>query len=165
MTWIGLPKTVPPKSSTAIRAAVTDPGPSAAEEGPDMSVSTPILTTSSETCALAGSAAAVDNAASATSHKRRMCSSLKCVLVKRRTLLPRRGSGARKRNIDPAPAFKCAAQESAAPPDRNERVAGNPLLRRGRRRESRCAFPRSSVCWWLIGNEPFESCVEFFVLV
>src|SRR6516225_9228441 len=126
MTWIGLPKTVPPKSSTAIRAAVTDPGPSAAEEGPDMSVSTPILTTSSETCALAGSAAAVDNAASATSHKGRMCSSLKCVLVKRRTLLPRRGSGARKRNIDPAPAFagKCAAQESAAPPDRNERVAG-----------------------------------------
>jgi hypothetical protein len=77
---IGLPKTVPPKSSTAICAAATEPGPSAAEEGPDMSVSTPILTTSSETCALAGSAAVADNAASATRHKRRMRSSLECVL-------------------------------------------------------------------------------------
>ena len=50
---IGLPKTLPPKSSTAICAAATDPGPVAVAAGPDKSVSTPIFTTSSETCALA----------------------------------------------------------------------------------------------------------------
>src|SRR5262249_22535911 len=72
----GLPKTLPPKSSMAICTAATEPGPSAPDEGPDMSVRTPIFTTSSETCALAGSVAAIDNAASATSHKRCMRSSL-----------------------------------------------------------------------------------------
>src|SRR6201999_834728 len=63
MTVIGLPSTLPPKSSTAICAAVTEPGPVGAEAGPFMSVSTPILTTSSETCASAGAA----NAASTDS--------------------------------------------------------------------------------------------------
>ena len=51
MTLIGLPSTLPPKSSTAICAAVTEPWPVGVEAGPFMSVSTPILTTSSETCA------------------------------------------------------------------------------------------------------------------
>ena len=53
MTLIGLPSTLPPKSSTAICAAVTEPWPVGVEAGPFMSVSTPILTTSSETCASA----------------------------------------------------------------------------------------------------------------
>src|SRR5450756_998471 len=53
MTLIGLPSTLPPKSSTAICAAVTDPWPVGVEAGPFMSVRTPILTTSSETCASA----------------------------------------------------------------------------------------------------------------
>jgi hypothetical protein len=44
---------LPPKSSIAICAAVTDPWPVGVEAGPVMSVSTPILTTSSETWALA----------------------------------------------------------------------------------------------------------------
>ena len=48
MTVIGLPRTLPPKSSTAICAAVTEPWPVGVEAGPFMSVSTPILTTSSE---------------------------------------------------------------------------------------------------------------------
>src|SRR5665213_827342 len=51
MTEIGLPSTLPPKSSTAICAAVTEPWPVGVDAGPDMSVSTPILTTSSETWA------------------------------------------------------------------------------------------------------------------
>src|SRR5665811_1306248 len=59
---IGLPSTLPPKSSTAICAAVTEPWPVGVDAGPFMSVRTPILTTSSETCA---SAAGVDNAAAA----------------------------------------------------------------------------------------------------
>src|SRR6202035_2383742 len=58
----GLPSTLPPKSSTAICAAVTEPWPVGVEAGPFMSVSTPILTKSSETCA---SAAGDDNAAAA----------------------------------------------------------------------------------------------------
>src|ERR1700751_2944496 len=62
MTLIGLPNTLPPKSSTAICAAATDPGPSAADEGPFMSGRPPILTTSSETCARAAGDA--DNKAS-----------------------------------------------------------------------------------------------------
>jgi hypothetical protein len=45
---IGLPNTLPPKSSTAIRTAVTAPSPDSQENWPDMSVSTPILTASSE---------------------------------------------------------------------------------------------------------------------
>src|SRR5579872_1662960 len=56
MTLIGLPNTLPPKSSTAIWAAVTEPFPVAADAGPLMSVRTPILTTSSETCARAAGA-------------------------------------------------------------------------------------------------------------
>src|ERR1700749_215900 len=65
---IGLPSTVPPKSSIAICAAVTEPWPVGAEAGPFMSVSTPILTTSSDTCASAGEANAVAaNAASTDS--------------------------------------------------------------------------------------------------
>src|SRR5271169_6784751 len=63
MTLIGLPSTVPPKSSIAICAAVTEPWPVGVDAGPFMSVRTPILTMSSETCA---SAAGDDNAAAAT---------------------------------------------------------------------------------------------------
>src|SRR3954471_15172134 len=48
---MGLPSTLPPKSSTAICAAVTEPLPVGEDAGPFMSVRTPILTTSSETCA------------------------------------------------------------------------------------------------------------------
>jgi hypothetical protein len=44
-----LSSTLPPKSSTAICAAVTEPWPVGVDAGPFMSVSTPILTTSSET--------------------------------------------------------------------------------------------------------------------
>src|SRR5947199_4339848 len=51
MTLTGLPRTLPPKSSTAICAAVTEPCPVGVDAGPVMSVSTPILTTSSEICA------------------------------------------------------------------------------------------------------------------
>src|ERR1044072_9496642 len=54
MTVTGLPSTLPPKSSTAICAAVTEPWPVGVDAGPFMSVSTPILTTSSDTCASAG---------------------------------------------------------------------------------------------------------------
>src|ERR1700752_4849846 len=50
---IGFPSTGPPKSSIAICAAVTEPWPVGVEAGPFMSVRTPILTTSSETCASA----------------------------------------------------------------------------------------------------------------
>src|SRR3569832_1267956 len=50
---IGLPRTLPPKSSIAICAAVTEPWPVGVEAGPVMSGRTPILTTSSETWALA----------------------------------------------------------------------------------------------------------------
>src|SRR6516162_4823102 len=46
-----LPSTFPPKSSTAICAAATEPGPLRSEYRPVISVSTPILTTSSDTCA------------------------------------------------------------------------------------------------------------------
>src|SRR5438270_10732120 len=48
MTLIGLPSTVLPKSSIAICADVTEPWPVGVDAGPFMSVSTPILTTSSE---------------------------------------------------------------------------------------------------------------------
>src|SRR5437667_9596646 len=53
MRLIGLPSTLPPKSSIAICAAVTEPWPVGVAAGPFMSVSTPILTTSSEICASA----------------------------------------------------------------------------------------------------------------
>src|SRR4051794_5595400 len=59
---MGLPSTLPPKSSTAICAAVTDPGPVGVEAGPFMSVSTPIFTTSSEICAIAALAKSVSSA-------------------------------------------------------------------------------------------------------
>src|SRR5450432_2145447 len=62
MTLIGLTSTLPPKSSTAICAAVTEPWPVGVDAGPFMSVRTPILTTSSETWASAGG---VDRAAAA----------------------------------------------------------------------------------------------------
>src|SRR5260221_14678482 len=45
---IGLSSTLPPKSSIAICAAVTEPWPVGVDAGPFMSVRTPILTTSSE---------------------------------------------------------------------------------------------------------------------
>ena len=48
-----LPATMPPNSATAMRAASTEPGPVESAELPDMSVSTPILTTSPEIWALA----------------------------------------------------------------------------------------------------------------
>ena len=63
MMLIGLPSTLPPKSSIAICAAVTEPWPVGVDAGPFMSVSTPILTTSSETCA----SAAVDASIAAAS--------------------------------------------------------------------------------------------------
>src|SRR5258708_8850515 len=56
---IGLPSTVPPKSSIAICAAVTEPWPVGVDAGPFMSVSTPILTTSSDTCAEAADEASI----------------------------------------------------------------------------------------------------------
>src|ERR1700748_1931478 len=64
MTLIGLPATLPPKSSTAICAAVTEPWPVGVEAGPFMSVRTPILTTLSDTCACAadGDSAAIAHA-------------------------------------------------------------------------------------------------------
>src|SRR5258707_13867025 len=61
MMLIGLPSTLPPKSSIAICPAGTEPWPVGVEAGPFMSVSTPILTTSSEIWASAegeGNAAA-----------------------------------------------------------------------------------------------------------
>src|SRR6187402_1522303 len=61
MMLIGLPSTLPPKSSSAICAAVTEPWPVGVDAGPFMSVRTPILTTSSETCA----GAAVDASSAA----------------------------------------------------------------------------------------------------
>ena len=67
---IGLPKTLPPKSATAISAAATEPGPVGVEAGPDMSVSTPIFTTSSETCALAAPLVQTKNAAKPASRMR-----------------------------------------------------------------------------------------------
>ena len=63
MMLIGLPSTLPPKSSIAICAAVTEPWPVGVDAGPFMSVRTPILTTSSETCA----SAAVDASIAAAS--------------------------------------------------------------------------------------------------
>src|SRR6266702_3783554 len=51
MRLIGLPSTLPPKSSIAICAAVTEPWPVGVDAGPFMSVSTPILTTLSDICA------------------------------------------------------------------------------------------------------------------
>src|SRR3954452_24315836 len=45
---IGLARTLPPKSSTAICEAVTEPWPVGVEAGPFMSVRTPIFTTSPE---------------------------------------------------------------------------------------------------------------------
>src|SRR6478609_1760470 len=62
MMLIGLPRTLPPKSSTAICAAVTEPWPVGVDAGPFMSVRTPILTTSFEIWA---SAACDDNTAAA----------------------------------------------------------------------------------------------------
>src|SRR6478735_4236764 len=69
MMLIGLPSTLPPKSSTAICAAVTEPWPVGVEAGPFMSVRTPILTTSSEIWASAvwDDKAAAMNAASTDS--------------------------------------------------------------------------------------------------
>src|SRR5450631_4393226 len=69
ITVTGLPNTLPPKSSTAICAAVTEPWPVGVEAGPFMSVSTPILTTSSEIWARAdgGERTAAANAASMVS--------------------------------------------------------------------------------------------------
>ncbi len=48
-TSIGLPSTLPPKSSTAMRTAVTEPAPERSDSAPPMSVSTPIFTTSPDT--------------------------------------------------------------------------------------------------------------------
>src|SRR6267378_6007866 len=63
MMLIGLPSTLPPKSSTAICAAVTEPWPVGVDAGPFISVRTPILTTSSEIWA---SAAGAGNIAAAS---------------------------------------------------------------------------------------------------
>src|SRR5215467_4629946 len=50
MISIFLPRTVPPKSSAAIRAATTEPIPLRSEYRPDMSARTPIFTASFESC-------------------------------------------------------------------------------------------------------------------
>src|ERR1700710_1602992 len=78
MTVIGLPSTLPPKSSTAICAAVTEPCPVGVDAGPFMSVSTPILTTSSDTCASAAGADS-SNAARVVSAKR-VLAGMSCLL-------------------------------------------------------------------------------------
>ena len=67
---IGLPSTLPPKSSIAICAAVTEPWPVGVDAGPFMSVSTPILTTSSDTCASAAVDASIAAASAANSPDR-----------------------------------------------------------------------------------------------
>src|SRR3954463_16376747 len=66
MTSMRLPSTVPPKSSTAMRAARYEPGPVLSDCVPLMSVRTPILTTSSDTwaCAAAEPSAMARTAAS-----------------------------------------------------------------------------------------------------
>src|SRR5215813_5432258 len=69
ITLIGLPKTLPPKSSTAICAAVTEPWPVGVDPGPLMSVSTPSLTTSSETCASAAVEASIASVSAASMGK------------------------------------------------------------------------------------------------
>src|SRR5215213_8907039 len=66
-TSMGLPSTVPPKSSTAMRAATTDPGPVLSDWPALISESTPILTTSSEIWACA----AADPSATARRAQRR----------------------------------------------------------------------------------------------
>ena len=58
ITSIGLPSTVPPKSSTAIFTASTPYLPDRSAIMPDWSPSTPILTTSSDTWAWADQASA-----------------------------------------------------------------------------------------------------------
>ncbi len=58
MISIGTPRTLPPKSSTAIRAATTSPGPCASAFGPVMSPRIPIRTLLSLICAQPGDAAA-----------------------------------------------------------------------------------------------------------
>src|SRR5260370_427076 len=65
MTLIGLPSPLRPKSSTAIWAAVTEPWPVGVDAGPFMSVRTPILTTSSDTCADAADEASIAAASTA----------------------------------------------------------------------------------------------------
>src|SRR5881227_1729276 len=81
MMLIGLPRTLPPKSSTAIWAAVTEPCPVGVEAGPVMSVSTPILTIPSEICAEAHEAQPnkIPSEAAAIRLFRRMHPSLKLV--------------------------------------------------------------------------------------
>src|SRR3954452_6778445 len=69
MMLIGLLRTLPPKSSTAICAAVTEPWPVGVEAGPFMSVRTPILTTSSDTCASAADEASIAAVKAATENR------------------------------------------------------------------------------------------------
>src|SRR5437764_8982471 len=68
MTSIGLLRTLPPKSSTAMRTAMTDPAPERSASAPPMSVSTPMRTTSPDTvpCAAARSDTEQRAVASAT---------------------------------------------------------------------------------------------------
>src|SRR5688572_21434601 len=61
-----MPFLAAPKSSTARRAAATEPGPVRSACGPDMSFTTPILTTPSETCACALPAASANTAPAST---------------------------------------------------------------------------------------------------
>ena len=68
-TFIPLPAA--PKSSTAICAASTEPGPAMSAYRLDMSLSTPILTTSSETWALAVPGAAASSCKRARHQPRR----------------------------------------------------------------------------------------------
>jgi len=69
-TEIGLPNTLPPKSSIAICAAVTEPCPVGVEAGPFMSVRTPILTMSSDICASAAVEASIPPASAASMESR-----------------------------------------------------------------------------------------------
>src|SRR5882757_321189 len=90
MMLIGLPSTLPPKSSIAICAAVTEPWPVGVAAGPFMSVSTPILTTSSETCA--GAAVGASIAAASAASMDRVLANVMCppVAPALAVLLPRR---------------------------------------------------------------------------
>src|SRR5258708_38924687 len=67
---IGLPSTLPPKSSAAIWAAMTEPGPARSEYAPVMSVSAPTFTTPSEICATAEPAAQQASAAARAARDR-----------------------------------------------------------------------------------------------
>src|SRR4029077_12882444 len=117
---MGLPRTLPPKSSTAICAAVTEPWPVGVDAGPFMSVSTPILTTSSEIWARADGDVSIA-AASAASAIAPLAESNSILPL---TIIPLRIHAAheQQRLVRPharqtAPASFCAVNSGAASTD------------------------------------------------